>query len=231
MQASEARSLIRDCEAVHIWGSRRRLSLCNPFSGGSDTINRSSVRSGSGVHRSSLTGSRSIAMSCRPRCHKRRHRPIDLRLASPAPALARGLQKYDNRIVHCAAPPAGRREYDVEPQARASRLTANDHRWPAMLFLRTLTLMFAQNNSETDGLGCHQVNFASAVFLLEHLSIRPGARTSKPRRRAEMTDLTVNSDLFVDGLAPMQPFPSADRLANHALSAIQLSDEYTPRFR
>jgi hypothetical protein len=90
--------------------------------------------------------------------------------------------------------------------------------------------MFAQNNSEIDGLGCHQVNFASAVFLLEHLSIRPGARTSKPRRRVEMTDLTVNSDLSWTGSLQCSRSLS-DRLANHALSAIQLSDEYTPRFR
>lgn len=105
----------------------------------------------------------------RSRCHAARSvtsggtgRSISA-LASPAPVLARALQKYDKRTVHCGAP---RRRCDEQSQARASRLTAYDHRRPEMLLLGRLTPMFAQNNSEIDGLGCHQVNFASAVFYL-----------------------------------------------------------------
>ena len=101
---------------------------------------------------------------------------------SPAPLPACGLQKYDNRIVHfhCGATPASgpRKDDEERPQARASRLTADDRRRSAILPLETLTLKFTQNNSEIDGLGFHQVNFASAVFSREHSLIRPGVHTS-----------------------------------------------------
>jgi hypothetical protein len=66
--------------------------------------------------------------------------------------------------------------------------------------------MVAQNNSAIDGLGFHLVNFASAAFSREHLLIRPGVHLSTGRC-AKMTDLTFNSDRFVDELAAMPPFP------------------------
>lgn len=80
------------------------------------------------------------------------------------------LQKYDNRIVG---------SHDGErPLAAASRLTADDRRVPHPQLSEALTPKFAQNNSEIDGPGFHLVNFASAVFLREHLLIRPGVCSS-----------------------------------------------------
>jgi hypothetical protein len=89
--------------------------------------------------------------------------------------------------IDCSsAPPVPRRvphrrfrkaaRYDLAgPPACASRLTSDDAARSATLPLGTLTRRFAQNKSEIAGLGCRQVNFASAVFSLEHSSIRQGS--------------------------------------------------------
>jgi len=130
------------------------------------------------IDRASRAGGRSRCRAARSVTNGGTDRSI-LALASPAPVLA--LQKYDNRIVHCGAPRASRRpnyKYDEEPPARASRLTADDRHRHATLLLGMLTPMFPQNNSGTDGLGCHQVNFSSAAISREHLLIRPGVHTS-----------------------------------------------------
>jgi hypothetical protein len=84
---------------------------------------------------------------------------------SPLPACE--WQKYDNRIhFHCGALPA-----------RASRLTADDRSQAAILLRGSLTLMFPQNISGTDGLGYHRVNFRLRCFFREHLLIRPAVHT------------------------------------------------------
>lgn len=154
--------------------------------------------------------------------------------ASPAPSPTCGLQKYDTRIAHCGRGPpvSSPRKNDEEPPlARASRLTADDRRWPARPVVRTLTPKVALNNSAIDELGFCRVNFASAVFSREHLLIRPGVHLSTGRC-AKMTDFTVDGDLFVDRLAALTPFPQRNRTApaRHAHSAIQLSDAFTSRF-
>lgn len=98
--------------------------------------------------------------------------------ASPAPLP--GLQKHDNRIVHCGRAPAAAklRKNRGEPQARASRLTADDRRRPARPVAGTLTPKVVQNIGSNDGLGFRRVNFASAAFSSEHFLIRPGVHTS-----------------------------------------------------
>jgi hypothetical protein len=116
------------------------------------------------------------------------------------------LQKYDSRIVYLRR----------GGQARASRLTSDDRRCPAPPALGTLTPPVVQNISSIDGLGFHRVNFASAAFSREHLLIRPGAHTSNLRRHAKMLDLTVNGDLFVDGLVLKPPFLRWNRIVSPA---------------
>ena len=99
-----------------------------------------------------------------------------------------------------------------------------------LLLSGTLTQRFAQNNTEIDGLGCHQVNFASAEFSLEHFSIRQECVRVKLGRCGVMNELTLNGDFLVHGLvasrccragigpSPKPPAPT-----------IKLSDAFTSR--
>ena len=99
----------------------------------------------------------------------------------------------------------------------------------AVLLPETLTRRFAQNNSEIDGLGCRQVNFASAVFSLEHSLIRQGCTLVKLRRRAVMNELTLNGDFLIDGLGCKPLFQRGNRTAPQTtgIPAIELSDVFT----
>ena len=134
-----------------------------------------------------------------------------------APTSACGLKNYDNRIVprrRGRASPVSGPSYEGGPDhAGASRLTPDDCRPRPTRVLGTLTPGVVQNNSSIDGHGFHRVNFASAVFLIAHSLIRPGAFKSKPRRRAKMLDLTFIGDLFAAGPA-LTPFSCRNPIAS-----------------
>ena len=80
-----------------------------------------------------------------------------------------------------------------------------------LLLSGTLTQRFAQNNTEIDGLGCHQVNFASAEFSLEHFSIRQECVRVKLGRCGVMNELTLNGDFLVHGLVCKPLLPRRNR--------------------
>src|SRR6185369_12011028 len=101
---------------------------------------------------------------------------------------------------------------------------------PALLLLGTLTRRFAQNNTENDGLGCHQVNFASAVFSLEHSLIRQGRTFVELGPRVIMNELALNGDFPMDGLDRKPLVPRRNRTASTTRTpAIHVSDESTNR--
>ena len=101
---------------------------------------------------------------------------------------------------------------------------------PALLLLGTLTRRFPQNSSADDGLGCHLVNFASAVFSLEHSLIRQGCVRVKLRRHGIMNEFAFNGDFMMDGLDRKPLDPRRNGAApTTSTSAIQVSDEFTSR--
>src|SRR3979409_1685087 len=97
--------------------------------------------------------------------------------------------------------------------------------------LETLTRRFAQNKSEIDGLGCHQVNFRLRRFLTRTFIDPSGVTRIQLGRRLITIDLTVNGNFFRDGLARKSLFPRRNRTAfrTNRAPAIPVSDEFTGR--
>lgn len=84
------------------------------------------------------------------------------------------------------------------------------------------------NNTEIDGLGCYPVNFAFVAFSREHLLIRPEVHSSTGRCTT-MIDITINSDLFVDGFALGPPLSQRSRTASPSTRTPKFSCPTIPR--